>query len=319
MLEIKDIKVVTEIAQSGSIHVAARNLGLSQPALTKRLHAIEERLDARLFHRQPRGVYPTRLGEYLIHRGADLILHAQDVFGALQRQKTGQEGSFRLGVKPGLHEAFFRQSLIEFSADHPKVCLEIISRSTPSLCEDVIAGRLDLAIVGLGYSDDEKNDPALDEHLLFEPMFHLPLDIVIRHDHPFLESERAHGEILRYPLACPEPPLFMLRKMEAAARDAGVDYDGPRILFDDYDFILRLVSYSDFWTAIFRANRSAIENRTQLVAFPAEPILSPMTIGTIRRKTWTMPASAETFVDVLRKNGNDYIIDAEQPLVVNSP
>ncbi len=313
MIEIRDIKIVTEIADSGSIHLAARNLGLSQPALTKRLHAIEERLQARLFHRQPRGVRPTRLGEYFLAKGADLVLHAQDVFGALQLQKSGQEGSFRLGVKPGLHDVFFRQSLIEFSAEHPKVRLEIVSRSTPSLCEDVKCGRLDLAIVGLGYSDNEKDDPALDEHLHFQPMFHLPLDLVVRLDHPYLESAQGYGEILAYPVACPEPPLFMLRNMEAAAEHAGIEFDGPRILFDDYDFILRLVSCSDFWTAIFRANREAIESRNQFVVLPAEPVFMPMTIGIVRRRTWAMPASAETFIDVLRRNGSEYTIETPIP------
>ena len=306
MLELNDIQIISKIAKSGSIHLASQHLGISQPALTKRLHAIEERLDVRMFHRQPRGVRLTRLGELFLTRGADLIIHAKDVYDTLQRQKEGDEGSFRLGVKPGVYDAFFRQSLAAFCAQYPKVHIEIVSRPTPVLCDDVKSGRLDLAIVGLGYIEGNGADPVHDPLLNFDALFKLPFDIVVRKDHPILRDCSNLDRLLEYPLACPEPPTEILHNFEVAARRIGASFDGPRILIDDYDFILRLVSSSEFWSGVFRTSRDEIELRNKFECLPGDELMPPMVIGVSYRKSWVMPSSCTTFINIMSQNGAEY-------------
>ena len=55
-LKFRHLRVVDAILSHDSILQAAKSLGLSQPALTKSLHEIEEIVGARLFERHGRGV-----------------------------------------------------------------------------------------------------------------------------------------------------------------------------------------------------------------------------------------------------------------------
>ena len=306
MIELRDVEVVDTIAKFGGIHPAACELGLSQPALTKRLKAIEERLQLTLFHRLPRGVKLTPSGELYLARGADLLIHANDFADALKRHKSGDDGALRIGVKPGVHDVFFRNCMAAFASQFPNVHLMIDMNSSPILCRAIRSGALDFAIVGLDYEDEFGDDPALHDSLVFEPLFRLPLEVVVRKDHPVLSKSAGPYDILSYPLACPEPPPVMLRNMEAAAQSAGLTFNGPNILIDDYEFILRLLTRSDFWTGTFQANNPDLQKRGRFEFLAMPEVLPTMTIGVAARKTWAMPPAAIKLIEMMTSFGSDW-------------
>ena len=306
MIELRDVQIVETIAKFGGIHHAACELGLSQPAITKRLQAIENRLQLTLFHRLPRGVKLTPSGELFLARGAELLIHASDFAEALDQHKSGDDGTLRIGVKPGVHDVFFRNCMAAFSTRNTNVRLEIEMKSSPVLCHAVRSGNLDLAIVGLNYEDEFGNDPALHESLNFESLFRFPLEIVVRKDHPVLSKDADPNDILRYPLACPAPPPIMLRNMERTAQESGFVFNGPRIIIDDYGFILRLISRSDFWTGIFEANNPELLKRDNYNYFFRPEFLPPMIIGVVTRKTWAMPPAATKLIKMIKTYGREW-------------
>src|SRR3712207_3018677 len=67
-LELRHLKVVCAIAETGSVTKAASMLGLAQPALTAQLQRIERTLGGPLFERDRRGARPTALGELVLAR-----------------------------------------------------------------------------------------------------------------------------------------------------------------------------------------------------------------------------------------------------------
>src|SRR5919107_5864935 len=76
-LELRHLKVVCAIAETGSVTKAASLLGLAQPALTAQLQRIERTLGGPLFERDRRGARPTALGELVLDR-ARVVLPAVD-------------------------------------------------------------------------------------------------------------------------------------------------------------------------------------------------------------------------------------------------
>ena len=72
-LEIRHLKVVCAIAETGSVTKAAAVLGLAQPALTAQLQRIERILGGPLFERDRRGARPTALGELVLSRARVLL------------------------------------------------------------------------------------------------------------------------------------------------------------------------------------------------------------------------------------------------------
>ncbi|HCU51791.1 MAG TPA: LysR family transcriptional regulator, partial [Micromonosporaceae bacterium] len=74
-LELRHLRVVCAIAETGSVTKAASLLGLAQPALTAQLQRIERTLGGPLFDRDRRGATPTALGELVLAR-ARVVLPA---------------------------------------------------------------------------------------------------------------------------------------------------------------------------------------------------------------------------------------------------
>src|SRR6185295_14979117 len=72
-LELRHLKVVVAIAETGSVTKAASQLGLAQPALTAQLQRIERTLGGPLFERDRRGARPTALGELVLARARVLL------------------------------------------------------------------------------------------------------------------------------------------------------------------------------------------------------------------------------------------------------
>src|SRR3954463_16805000 len=105
-LELRHLKVVCAIAETGSVTKAASQLGLAQPALTAQLQRIERTLGGPLFERDRRGARPTALGELVLSR-ARVLLPAmkglQDEAARLAGSGTEQEGMsrYRIGAAGG--------------------------------------------------------------------------------------------------------------------------------------------------------------------------------------------------------------------------
>src|SRR4051812_50019019 len=104
-LELRHLKVVVAIAETGSVTKAASQLGLAQPALTAQLQRIERTLGGPLFERDRRGARPTALGELVLSR-ARVLLPAmkglQDEAARLAGSAGGEEMSrYRIGAIGG--------------------------------------------------------------------------------------------------------------------------------------------------------------------------------------------------------------------------
>ncbi|AZM54426.1 LysR family transcriptional regulator [Streptomyces sp. WAC 01529] len=72
-LEVRHLRALCAIADTGSLHKAARQLGMSQPSLTTQLRRIENALGGRLFDRERTGCRPTPLGRVVLSRARPLV------------------------------------------------------------------------------------------------------------------------------------------------------------------------------------------------------------------------------------------------------
>src|SRR5688572_29474407 len=147
-LELRHLKVVCAIAETGSVTKAASLLGLAQPALTAQLQRIERTLGGPLFERDRRGARPTALGELVLAR-ARVLLPAmkglQDEAALLAGRSTGLT-RYRVGAVNG---PIIGGLVHRLSADQPQAQVSTYtSWYADELAQMVLAGKLDFAIVG---------------------------------------------------------------------------------------------------------------------------------------------------------------------------
>ncbi len=150
-LELRHLKVVCAIAETGSVTKAASMLGLAQPALTAQLQRIERTLGGPLFERDRRGARPTALGELVLSRARVL----------LPAMKGLQDEAARL-VGSGSDEAMSRYRIGTIGGPVIGGLVHRLSQAQPDaqisthasyyvdeLAHMVIAGKLDYAQVGV--------------------------------------------------------------------------------------------------------------------------------------------------------------------------
>jgi DNA-binding transcriptional LysR family regulator len=150
-LELRHLKVVCAIAETGSVTKAASLLGLAQPALTAQLQRIERTLGGPLFERDRRGARPTALGELVLSR-ARVLLPAmkglQDEAARLAGSGTAEGMSrYRIGAAGG---PVIGGLVRRLSEAQPEAQISThASYYVDELANMVLAGKLDYAQAGV--------------------------------------------------------------------------------------------------------------------------------------------------------------------------
>ncbi|GAB1641164.1 LysR family transcriptional regulator [Krasilnikovia sp. MM14-A1259] len=186
-LELRHLKVVCAIAETGSVTKAASLLGLAQPALTAQLQRIERTLGGPLFERDRRGARATALGELVLSR-ARVLLPAmkglQDEAARLAGAGTDQGMSrYRIGTIGG---PVIGGLVHRLSAAQPDAQISThASYYVDELANMVVAGKLDYAQVGV--CGDAM--PSADYGLLWQTIAVDAVCILLPEDHPQARGE----------------------------------------------------------------------------------------------------------------------------------
>lgn len=300
MINLKDIDYIAAVASSGGIQKAAKAISLSQPALTKRIRNLEDSLELKLFDRLAKGVRLTQAGEVFLAEGQKLVTHSHDFQNIMKAYQEGRGGLISLGVKPGLENAFFRRSVVEYIRKYPETNLQISIDATPTLANKIRDGQIDFAMGALGYSDEHGSELVLSNDLEFEPLFNIPLEIIVRKGHPVLDNQDDLTALFDYPIICPTPPLELFNNLKNAYLERGTVVDRPHIQVDDYSIIYELLERSDMWSATFASNHTKLELADKFVILGQSPLLPSLTIGLVKRKTWAINPNAKNLIDIMK-------------------
>ncbi|MEV6793679.1 LysR family transcriptional regulator [Streptomyces sp. NPDC051320] len=145
-LEVRHLRALCAIADRGSLHRAARELGMSQPSLTTQLRRIENSLGGQLFTRERTGCRPTPLGRTVLSRARPLIAGMQDLVtdakaaAALAAGPRLRIGSTASRALPG----WLRRLRARLPGTETSLHMDV---SANALLRLVAAGQLDVAFV----------------------------------------------------------------------------------------------------------------------------------------------------------------------------
>jgi DNA-binding transcriptional LysR family regulator len=148
-LETRELASFAVLAEQLHFGRAAARLHVSQPALSKRVKGLEEKIGGPLLVRNRRGVALTPAGT-LFYKEARRIARDIDLaFEAARGATSGELGKLRLGVGMSTVHSLVPRALLKFHESRPGIEIEIADMSTPSQIEALIAGRLDVGFVRL--------------------------------------------------------------------------------------------------------------------------------------------------------------------------
>ena len=139
-----DIPIFVALVEAGSFVQAARNLGMTQATVSRRLQALEQSLGFKLIMRSTRKFEVTQLGKELYRGVKSQQLHLQQLIDSLQHSANGMEGILRVSLPTVMSYYVITPFLAEFLQAHPGVKLEICYQNREL---DIFKERFDLAIV----------------------------------------------------------------------------------------------------------------------------------------------------------------------------
>ncbi|WP_329533265.1 LysR family transcriptional regulator [Streptomyces sp. NBC_01450] len=141
-LEVRHLRALCAIADTGSLHRAARHLGVAQPSLSTQLRRIEQELGGELFTRERTGCRPTPLGRVVLGRARPLVAEMRSLV-AEARAAAADEPQLRIGSTASRALAGWLRRLRERHQE-PLLQMDV---SANALLNLVAEGRLDVAFV----------------------------------------------------------------------------------------------------------------------------------------------------------------------------
>lgn len=143
MDRLSAMKTFVRVAELGTLSAAARELGLTQPAVSQQIAALERHLGISLFHRSTRQLVVTEGGE-TYYRRALAILHAVDeAEEGATAYSTALRGSLRIHAPVGFGQMYLARFVINFQQQHPDLRSELV---LDDRIADLITDNVDVAI-----------------------------------------------------------------------------------------------------------------------------------------------------------------------------
>ena len=148
-MDTRQLAAFCAVVERRSFSQAAERLGVTQPAVSLQVRALEKRLGAQLLDRSGRRVEPTDAG-WQLYRGAQrmLALEEQIVAGVSASGEGELAGDLVLGASTGPAAIAVPVLLCEFQRDNPDVRVFLTVSDTHAVVERVAARELELGIVG---------------------------------------------------------------------------------------------------------------------------------------------------------------------------
>jgi DNA-binding transcriptional LysR family regulator len=201
------LRYVDQVARSGSIQKAAKELNVAASAIDRQILLLEQDMGVDLFERFARGMRLTAAGDALVTLArrwrADERRFANDV-----KQLHGiAQGHVRL-VAMDSHANGFLPAFVERLADeHPRISLEVQVASPDDALAALMAGEADVAAIF-------NLPPRRDVHMLWST--DLPFGCVVAASHPLARHETVSlQEVVTYPIALQSKALMIRRYLDA--------------------------------------------------------------------------------------------------------
>ena len=285
-MDIANLHAFIAIAETGSFSLAAEQLHLTQPAVSKRIAGLEQQLDVRLFDRLGREIGLTEAGRALLPRAYRILGVLDDTRRALTNLSGEISGRLTLATSHhiGLHR--LPPLLRAFTRAHPQVALDIQFLDSEVAYEEVLHGRAELAVITLA--------PETREPVRATLVWNDPLDFVAAPEHPLARKEQISlADVAQHPAVFPGGNTFTHHIVRRLFEGQGLT---PNIgMSTNYlETIKMMVSIGIAWSVL---PRTMLDE--QVTRLPLPGIQLDRQLGYILHSERTLSNAARAFMALL--------------------
>jgi LysR family transcriptional regulator, low CO2-responsive transcriptional regulator len=178
-IDSRQLRAFATLARTGSFTVSAKELFLSQSAVSHSMKALENDVGCRLFDRMGKKVLLTQAGETLLHHAEKILQEMSGARSALEQLGKWGRGRLRVGASTTACQYILPPVLREFKESFPQSLITIQPGDTRKALELLHANRVDLAIT---------LEPKGEEQMEFHPLFTDELVFLVGAVHPWAKE-----------------------------------------------------------------------------------------------------------------------------------
>ena len=161
-LDTRQLRAFATLARTGSFTLAAKELYLSQSAVSHSMKALEQDVGCRLLDRMGKKVLLTQAGEQLLHHAQKILSEMGEARASLQQLGKWGRTRLRVGASPTACQYILPAVLREFKESFPRCLISVEPGDTPEAIALLRENRIDLAL-----ALEPKNEEKMDFHPLF--------------------------------------------------------------------------------------------------------------------------------------------------------
>ncbi|WP_129689538.1 LysR family transcriptional regulator [Gottfriedia acidiceleris] len=187
-MHIQKLKILSEVAKTGSFSIAGQNLHISQSGISQDIKKIEDELGIKIFDRTRYGVVQSYEGTKIVKKANEVLLKYEELIEEARKILDIHSGNLRVSTIPAFI-TYLLKPLMEFKNLYSNLTIEISENITELTVESVQQNKADIGLICI-YEDILKNI----EHLNFESIAEGTLKVYVSSDSPFAKKKKITPE-----------------------------------------------------------------------------------------------------------------------------
>jgi len=216
-LKLRQLRLLTAIADEGTVLKGSQALNIAQPAATKSIKELEDALGVQLFDRSSRGVTPTDFGKVMIKHAKLILTQLRHAGEELQSLEEGLSGRVHVGTLLAASTSLLPRALARLREQRPGIAVTVTEGTIDRLMPALRTGDLDVV---LGRLPEYREREGLKQDVLYLDT----VAIMVRADHPLTKrASLTLADLVDQAWVMPPPQTSLRRQIDAAFRHEGLE------------------------------------------------------------------------------------------------
>jgi DNA-binding transcriptional LysR family regulator len=183
-MNFNQLRIFYSVAKNRSVTLAAKELFLTQPAVSIQIHLLEEDYRVKFFNRSGKGIKITEEGELLLSYAEKIFNLSDEADEALRQIRSLERGKLKIRSSMTIGAYYLPQLFEIFKLQYPNIVIQMDTGNSHEAIESVLSFKNDIGFIGIDYAD---------KHLVKIPFIIERLVLITPPDH-----ELTHKRIISF-------------------------------------------------------------------------------------------------------------------------
>lgn len=213
-MSLRELRTFLRVVERKSFTLAARDLHLTQPAVSQQIRSLEEEYATELLDRSGHEIIPTAGGQVLFEYAERILMLHQESRQEIDKLNQLMRGTLEIGASTGPGEHILPQLLGHFKVAHPQIRILLRISRTEEIIEEVRERNLEVGIVGAKAEDND---------LVFEPFVKDELVVITGPGHRWTEAGSVElDDLIKEPFILQQPGAGIRTMLEEGLEQIGL-------------------------------------------------------------------------------------------------